>query len=212
MRERAHRVAASAGVWAIIIAAVAAIPGHSTRAETNSQIETRSTLDTIPSQDLAGGEDRPAEQNTRVAQFFPFFSLFEQRPRFEQRPQAAPRVAPPARTERYSVRRHTDNQSSRTPKTVRRSSADALKDRVAGQLRNPPPIPSTNGPLLLTVSIAKQTVTLYDGGVPIATAPVSTVTENNPTPMGVFSVLEKSWWHRSNMYSAAPMPFMQRIT
>jgi hypothetical protein len=30
--------------------------------------------------------------------------------------------------------------------------------------------------------------------------------------MGVFGVLEKAWWHRSNIYSAAPMPFMQRIT
>jgi hypothetical protein len=32
------------------------------------------------------------------------------------------------------------------------------------------------------------------------------------TPMGVFTVLDKEWWHRSNLYSGAPMPFMQRLT
>ena len=32
------------------------------------------------------------------------------------------------------------------------------------------------------------------------------------TPTGVFSVIGKERWHRSNIYSGAPMPFMQRIT
>ena len=31
-------------------------------------------------------------------------------------------------------------------------------------------------------------------------------------PLGVFSVISKQRWHRSNIYSAAPMPYMQRIT
>jgi hypothetical protein len=30
--------------------------------------------------------------------------------------------------------------------------------------------------------------------------------------MGVFSVIQKQKWHRSNIYSGAPMPYMQRIT
>src|SRR5262249_54935555 len=30
--------------------------------------------------------------------------------------------------------------------------------------------------------------------------------------LGVFSVIGKERWHRSNIYSAAPMPYMQRIT
>ena len=33
-----------------------------------------------------------------------------------------------------------------------------------------------------------------------------------PTPTGVFSVIQKNRYHRSNIYSGAPMPFMQRIT
>ena len=32
------------------------------------------------------------------------------------------------------------------------------------------------------------------------------------TPTGVFSVIQKNRYHRSNIYSGAPMPFMQRIT
>jgi len=30
--------------------------------------------------------------------------------------------------------------------------------------------------------------------------------------MGIFSVIQKQKFHRSNIYSGAPMPFMQRIT
>jgi hypothetical protein len=41
---------------------------------------------------------------------------------------------------------------------------------------------------------------------------VSTGTQGHPTPLGVFSVISKQRWHRSNLYSAAPMPYMQRIT
>jgi hypothetical protein len=34
----------------------------------------------------------------------------------------------------------------------------------------------------------------------------------HPTPTGVFSVIQKDRWHHSNIYSNAPMYFMQRIT
>ena len=95
---------------------------------------------------------------------------------------------------------------------TRRGQGDQHKLKIAKLLRQAPPVPPTQGPLLLAVSLAKQTVTLYDAGVAIAKSPVSTGTASNPTPTGIFSVIEKQWWHRSNLYSAAPMPFMQRIT
>ncbi|MBI3702421.1 MAG: L,D-transpeptidase family protein [Rhizobiales bacterium] len=97
-------------------------------------------------------------------------------------------------------------------KTRRLSQGDSYKLKIAQLLRQAPPVQPTTGPLLLAVSISKQTVTLYDAGVAIATSPVSTGTSSHPTPTGIFSVIEKQWWHRSNLYSAAPMPFMQRIT
>lgn len=109
-----------------------------------------------------------------------------------------------------AIRRADETKRSR--KSVRRAAPLSYKERIAALLRNPAPPEAGKGPLLLGVSIAKQTITLFDGGVPVAQGPVSTGTPGRPTPMGVFSVLEKAWWHRSNIYSAAPMPFMQRIT
>jgi len=68
------------------------------------------------------------------------------------------------------------------------------------------------GPLQIIVSIADQHVTLYSNGVRVVQSPVSTGVAGYPTPMGVFSVIQKDRYHRSNIYSNAPMPFMQRIT
>jgi hypothetical protein len=69
-----------------------------------------------------------------------------------------------------------------------------------------------NGPLQIIISIADQRISLYDNGALIARSSVSTGVEGHPTPLGVFSVISKQKWHRSNIYSAAPMPYMQRIT
>jgi hypothetical protein len=68
------------------------------------------------------------------------------------------------------------------------------------------------GTLQLVVSIGHQRVTLYNNGVRVAEAPVSTGRSDHPTPTGVFSVIEKDRWHRSNLYDNAPMFFMQRLT
>ena len=36
--------------------------------------------------------------------------------------------------------------------------------------------------------------------------------KGHSTPMGVFSIIQKHKFHHSNIYSGAPMPYMQRIT
>jgi lipoprotein-anchoring transpeptidase ErfK/SrfK len=74
------------------------------------------------------------------------------------------------------------------------------------------PARPVKGPLTLVVSIGDQRVRVYDSTAPIAEAPVSTGMKGHPTPTGVFSVIQKEKWHRSNIYSGAPMPYMQRIT
>jgi len=71
---------------------------------------------------------------------------------------------------------------------------------------------TAKGPLQIIISIADQRVSLYDNGALIARSSVSTGIPHHPTPLGVFSVIGKQRWHRSNIYSAAPMPYMQRIT
>jgi lipoprotein-anchoring transpeptidase ErfK/SrfK len=67
-------------------------------------------------------------------------------------------------------------------------------------------------PLVIAVSIGTQRVKVYDANGLFAEAPVSTGMPGHPTPQGVFSVIEKDRYHHSNIYSGAPMPFMQRIT
>jgi hypothetical protein len=68
------------------------------------------------------------------------------------------------------------------------------------------------GPLQMVVSIGQQHVTLYANGVRVTQARVSTGTPGHPTPMGVFSVIEKDRYHRSNLYDSAPMFYMHRLT
>jgi peptidoglycan hydrolase-like protein with peptidoglycan-binding domain len=66
--------------------------------------------------------------------------------------------------------------------------------------------------LQIFVSKDRQSLAVYDGTEVIATSKVSTGKAGHTTPSGIFSVLEKQKYHESNLYSAAPMPFMQRLT
>ncbi len=62
------------------------------------------------------------------------------------------------------------------------------------------------------VSLSKQQLLLYgDTGI-LFQSPVSTGMAGHRTPPGVFSILQRSRHHRSNIYSNAPMPYMQRLT
>ena len=69
-----------------------------------------------------------------------------------------------------------------------------------------------HGPLIIAVSIERQKVRVYDANGLFAESPVSTGMKGHSTPMGVFSIIQKHKMHRSNIYSDAPMPYMQRIT
>ena len=68
------------------------------------------------------------------------------------------------------------------------------------------------GPLQIIISINQQKLHLYSDGTHVADAPIATGVPGHPTPMGVFSVIDKERYHESNIYSGAPMPYMQRIT
>ena len=68
------------------------------------------------------------------------------------------------------------------------------------------------GQLHIMISIKSQRVAVYSDGMLAAKSNVSTGVSEHPTPTGVFSVIQKNRHHRSNIYSGAPMPFMQRIT
>ncbi len=67
-------------------------------------------------------------------------------------------------------------------------------------------------PLKIIVSLKKQRLDVYRGADLISSSRVSTGKPGHETPAGVFSILQKRKWHRSNIYSNAPMPYMQRLT
>jgi hypothetical protein len=92
-----------------------------------------------------------------------------------------------------------------------RKRPELTAEPVKSQPSKPQP-PKPIGPLIIAVSIGCQRVTVFDNGAPIATASISTGMPGHPTPTGIFSVIQKERWHRSNIYSNAPMPYMQRIT
>lgn len=66
--------------------------------------------------------------------------------------------------------------------------------------------------VLIVISKASQRMQVFKDGKPWLTSPVSTGKRGHGTPAGVFPILEKQQFHRSNIYSNAPMPFMQRLT
>jgi L,D-transpeptidase catalytic domain len=68
------------------------------------------------------------------------------------------------------------------------------------------------GPLIIAISIERQKLRIYDANGFFAETPISTGMKGHPTPMGVFSIIQKHKLHHSNIYSGAPMPYMQRIT
>ena len=109
-------------------------------------------------------------------------------------------AAPQAEAGRLVVKPNRQLVASREKSPAK---AKANTDDVAAKAK---------GLLSVIISIDKQRLTLYSDGQPIAYSRVSTGVPGHPTPTGVFSVIQKDRWHHSNIYSNAPMYFMQRIT
>ena len=67
-------------------------------------------------------------------------------------------------------------------------------------------------PLTLVVSLREQRIDVYRAARLVASSKVSSGKRGYDTKVGVFSILEKQRHHHSNLYSGAPMPWMQRLT
>lgn len=67
-------------------------------------------------------------------------------------------------------------------------------------------------PLFAVISIADQRISVYNKRGLVDRSAISTGVSGHPTPKGVFTIIGRERYHRSNIYSGAPMPFMQRIT
>ena len=69
-----------------------------------------------------------------------------------------------------------------------------------------------DGDVRIIVSLPMQRMFVFRDGDLIGATSVSTGRSSKPTPTGEFTILQKQVFHRSNLYSDAPMPFMQRLT
>lgn len=79
--------------------------------------------------------------------------------------------------------------------------------------QSPPPVPDVlQSGVLVVVSKASQRMHVFKNGEHWGSSPVSTGKRGRSTPAGVFPILQKRVFHRSNIYSNAPMPYMQRLT
>lgn len=96
-----------------------------------------------------------------------------------------------------------------TPRRPSRAADKPPASQIARPAKEAPPPP---GPHMLIVSVKSQNVSFYADGKLVSRSPVSTGKATNPTPFGVFSIIQRNRHHRSNIYSGAPMPYMQRLT
>lgn len=68
------------------------------------------------------------------------------------------------------------------------------------------------GQVRIVIDRVRQRAYVYRGEALIGMSTASTGKKGHRTPTGTFTILQKRERHRSNKYSNAPMPFMQRLT
>ncbi len=99
------------------------------------------------------------------------------------------------------------------------SGCDVTASRILAMPPPPPPpppivlvkIPPDRG-VRMVVSLPQQRLYVFRDGELFTTSAVSTGKRGHGTPTGTFRILQKAVFHRSNLYSSAPMPYMQRLT
>ena len=107
---------------------------------------------------------------------------------------------------------HTVTSSALPAKMLSRVGVEqAVRNLRPGQSIWAPQV-SPAGPIVLIVSLPQQRAYLFRNGVLIGVSTASTGKKGHATPTGVFTILQKQIDHKSNLYSDAPMPFMQRLT
>ncbi len=112
----------------------------------------------------------------------------------------------PARVWRGPSRSHPQSARNAFRHRMRPSGPPSRPEDKSVALNHP------EGPLFLVASIADQRISIYNHQGVVARSAISTGIAGHPTPKGIFTIIGRERYHRSNIYSAAPMPFMQRIT
>lgn len=138
--------------------------------------------------------------NTLAQDFFPF--LDEDPPSHTRTQEIKIRQQVRSHIERSVDRAERKEEATHNLK-VQKSKENEIKQA---------PVVKKNLPLFAVVSVADQHISIYDHNGLVARSMVSTGIADHPTPKGIFTILGRERFHQSNIYSGAPMPFMQRIT
>ncbi len=95
------------------------------------------------------------------------------------------------------------------PKPVRKKGpVDALKP---GQFVWEPR-ETYEGPMKIVVVLDIQRIYVFQNDKLLGFSTISSGKKGKETPTGYFNILQKNIDHKSNLYSNAPMPYMQRLT
>jgi len=130
------------------------------------------------------------------AQLFDFFGASTARSNLGQRPIAPRRLDATRKREVGRTRKARHKEERSRAQTAGRQS----------------PVSGPPDPLIAVVSLSSQRMQVYDQSGRIADTRVSTGQAGHRTPAGIFSIIQRNRHHRSNIYSNAPMPWMQRLT
>jgi lipoprotein-anchoring transpeptidase ErfK/SrfK len=129
-------------------------------------------------------------------------------------PPASAPASPQTPTAAFQVQPESSAPAPEFPRLV--YEPEELPPPVAPRLQAEPvlqePSPARPSGVKVVVSLPLQKAYVFDDGELIATSPVSTGKKGYETPAGTFRILQKKVHHRSNRYSNAPMPYMQRLT
>jgi len=166
---------------------------------------------------------------TPVAAQSLFGWLFGERPRAQAWREFAPRETMRPRARRANERRNWTTASYRSDDALARrmdpdrshpkldplaapSSSELPQSPSGVEPTRKPEFVKQRLPLFLVVSIADQHVSVYNHEGLVARSAVSTGKEGHPTPRGIYTIIGRERYHASNLYSGAPMPYMQRVT
>ncbi len=129
----------------------------------------------------------------------------------QQRFQASPSAPMRAMRYRAAHKPSTHNAQTAIDSDTPTSSTSASK-ASNGTKSDKAEAVETHGPLFVVVSLNDEHIRVYDDHGLVTSSIVSTGVEGHPTPKGIFTILGRERFHASNLYSGAPMPYMQRVT
>jgi lipoprotein-anchoring transpeptidase ErfK/SrfK len=109
----------------------------------------------------------------------------------------------PSARPRYAVRPRAAPQNSRV-----QNSKPLTKEQNETKRAEKAP----SGPLFAVVSLSDQRISVYNADGLVARSRISSGMPGYRTPTGIFTIIQRNRYHRSNIYAGAPMPYMQRLT